>query len=347
MTPAADVAGMPGQAFLGTRPSLIVRGPAIWVDNGMRLALAAGVMMAVLVLGAGAADGGEREVRVFERPAPGSDLVGEPAWHLASYEDTFVDLGMRHGLGFVELERANPGVDAWLPGEGTRLALPKQFLLPEAPRRGIVLNTAEMRLYWFPSDQPGQVVTFPVSIGRGEWATPVGETRIVAKVQDPAWYPPASIREEYAAAGIQMPGEVPAGPDNPLGRYALDLDLPGYLIHGTTRPAGIGMRVTHGCIRLHPGDIEMLFQRVPAGTGVNIVHQPWKAGWHEGVLYLEVHPPVDAVAGSGVNLSAMVDAIIRATTSSNSYRVDWERARQIAEQADGMPHPVGAVSAAD
>lgn len=227
---------------------------------------------------------------------PGSDVVGEIQVIRARHEDTFVDIARAYDLGYDELVNANPGVDAWLPGAGTRIVLPTQFVLPAAPREGIVLNVAAKRLFYFPAPRPGelpQVVTHPVGIGREGWATPLGTTKVVAKTRDPVWVVPASIRQEHAAEGRPLPARVAAGPDNPLGRYALRLGLPAYLIHGTNKPGGIGMRVSHGCIQLFPEDIEALFAEVPVGTPVHIVNQPRLLGWRSGNLYLEVHPPLE------------------------------------------------------
>lgn len=225
-----------------------------------------------------------------------SDLVGEVQVIRARYEDTFVDIARAYDLGYDELVEANPGVDPWLPGAGTRIVLPTQFILPDAPRDGIVLNVGTKRLFYFPKAAPGEsrrVITHPVGIGREGWATPIGTTRVVSKAKDPVWTVPASIRREHAAAGDPLPARVPAGPDNPLGAYALRLGFPSYLIHGTNKPSGIGMRVSHGCIQLFPEDIESLFGQVPVGTRVHIVNQPQLVGWHEGNLYLEVHPPLE------------------------------------------------------
>lgn len=283
-----------------------------------------------------------RTVVALPRPAPDMALIGEEGYVRLREEDTLADVAYRYALGYRELTLANPAVDPWLPGEGTLVNLPGRFLLPDAPRQGIVLNTAEMRLYYYPEDDAETVMTFPVSVGRGEWRTPIGPTNLVRKLRDPSWYPPESIRSEYEAEGRELPGRVPPGPDNPLGEYALYLAKPGYLIHGTNRPYGIGLPVTHGCIRLHPDDIRLLFERVPVDTGVNIVHQPIKAGWHDGVLYLEVHPPHGtAEKKEPPDLSAMVQAIIRATGHVSEYWVNWEHARAVARNPDGLPHPVG------
>src|SRR5690606_33955537 len=209
------------------------------------------------------------------------DVIGEVQRITARHEDTFVSLARRYGVGFEELKLANPGVDAWLPGEGTEVVVPTRFVLPRAPREGIVVNVAELRIYYFPKDQPDKVHTYPISIGRMDWGTPIGTTTIVAKNENPSWYPPESIRKEHAERGDILPAVVPPGPSNPLGKHALRLGLPGYLIHGTNRPSGVGMRVTHGCIRMFPEDVEALFGRVPIGTRVQIVNQPFKLGWNE------------------------------------------------------------------
>ena len=218
----------------------------------------------------------------------------------ARYEDTFVAFAQRYNVGYEAMKRANPGVDPWLPGEGTRIVIPTQFVLPRAPRRGIVVNVAELRLYYFPDeaagtqggDGPQRIVTYPISIGQMDWSTPLGTTRVTGKVANPSWYPPQSIRDEHAARDDILPPVVPPGPDNPLGKHALRLALSSYLIHGTNMPSGIGMRVTHGCIRMFPWDIEALYKVVPIGTPVTIVNQPYKLGWTADGLYLEAHPPL-------------------------------------------------------
>lgn len=227
---------------------------------------------------------------------PGSDVVGELQVIRARYEDTFIDIARAYDLGFDELVQANPAVDPWLPGAGTPVVLPTRFVLPDAPREGIVLNIGAKRIFYFPKAAPGQpakVVTHPVGIGREGWATPIGTTKVVSKVKDPVWTVPPSIRREHAEAGDPLPAKVKAGPDNPLGAYALRLGFPSYLIHGTNKPSGIGMRVSHGCIQLFPEDIESLFSQVPVGTPVRIVNQPRLLGWQDGNLWLEAHPALE------------------------------------------------------
>ena len=232
----------------------------------------------------------------YPLPKPGSDLVGRMAVVKAREEDTLVDIARRHQIGQEEIVLANPGVDRWYPREGTEVILPSRYILPSGPRRGLVLNAPEMRLYYYPlpaEEEFSQVQAFPVAIGRMGWETPVAETTLVSKERNPSWWPPESIRREHAEQGDPLPAVVPPGPENPLGRHALRLGLPGYLIHGTNKAFGVGMRVSHGCIRMLPEDIEWLFERIPVGTPVRIVNQPVKVGWDGDVLYLEVHPPLE------------------------------------------------------
>lgn len=232
---------------------------------------------------------------IFPLP-PDSDVIGQVKVVYATQDDTLIDIARRHSLGYDEIVHANPGVDRWAPGEGNPIVLPTRHILPDTPREGIVLNIAEMRLYYYPkanADEPRTVVTYPVSIGRMDWKTPMGLTKVIAKDVDPPWRPPAAIKAEHAAEGDILPDVVPGGPDNPLGRFALRLGVPGYLIHGTNKPYGIGMRVTHGCVRMYPEDIERLFSMVPVGTPVRLVDQPVKVGRFNGILMVESHEPLE------------------------------------------------------
>lgn len=212
------------------------------------------------------------------------DLVGRIGIHTVQPGETLVDIAVVHRAGYVELVAANPDVDPWLPGAGTELVIPDLHILPDAPRRGIVINLAELRLYHFGPD--GGIATMPIGIGSDGAETPVGETVITRKRKKPTWWPPESIRAEQP----DLPAVVPPGPDNPLGAYALDLGWPLYLIHGTNKPYGVGRRVSHGCIRMYPEDIDALFAQVRVGTPVRVVDQPIKIGWSRSELYLEVHP---------------------------------------------------------
>lgn len=270
-----------------------------------------------------------------------SDVIGSVSTIVARFEDTFLDLGRAHNVGFEELRKANPSVNAWVPGEGTEVLLPTRFVLPDAAREGVVINIAEYRIYFFYRvDDELFVATLPASVGRMDWETPLGRTRIVSRVQKPSWYPPQSVREEYAADGRSLPSVVPPGPDNPLGDYALRLGLPGYLIHGTNRPDGVGMRVTHGCIRLFPEDIEWLFPRTSVDMPVQIVNQPVKFGWDGDALFLEVHPELEGTEAEGSSMTAVTEAYVRATRE-RAADVDWELIAAAYRERTGVPLQVG------
>ena len=285
-------------------------------------------------------------------PPADEALIGSITETTAHERDTLLDVARRYGLGYQELVLANPKVDRWLPGDGTRILLPTRYILPNAPREGIVLNLAEMRLYYYPQQKRGElpeVMTFPVSIGRVEWATPLAETRVTAKVANPSWYPPDSIRAEHETWGDNLPKRVPPGPDNPLGLFALKLGLPGYLIHGTNKAYGIGMRVSHGCIRLYPQDIELLFEEVPKGTSVRIVNQPYKVAAQAGVLYLEAHPPSGEPSADRTNLdlTPLVDRLLAAVRERPDWNVYWGNAEAMARDPRGIPKLVGREVASD
>lgn len=280
----------------------------------------------------------------FALPAEGDALIGEDQIVIATHEDTLIDIARRNGLGYQEIINANPSVDAWLPKEGTSVKLPLRFLIPDAPRDGLVINVAEMRLYYFPktgANQSGIVKTYPISVGRSDWNTPVVTTKVTRKAKDPVWYPPKSVRSEHAADGDPLPAVVKAGPDNPLGQYALYLGIPSYLIHGTNRQFGIGMQVTHGCMRLYPEDIQYLYENVKTGTAVRIVNQPYKVGWSNGVLYLEVHPLLEG-AKPPQDERAVVRALVEAAIQPfPDYRVDWGAVDAIRIEATGEPEAIG------
>ena len=308
---------------------------------------------------------------IYELPPEGYDVVGAIATVLAREEDTLIDIARRNGLGYHDIVRANPDVNVWVPGEGTEVVLPTRFVLPPGPRRGIVLNLAEYRLYYYPppvDGQPAYVMTYPISIGRMDWETPLGSTSVVSKVKDPSWYPPQSVRDEHAADGRPLPRIVPPGPDNPLGRYAMRLGLPGYLIHSTNRPAGVGMRVTHGCIRMFPEDIEYLFQNVDVNTPVRIINAPVKIGWFGDKLVMEAHPVLEAVVSEGneelvaANIDvdtgdgAVEDADIPvqrkdpltfvteqfiAVTGNRAGSLDWDEVEILINRSDGIPAAAG------
>jgi L,D-transpeptidase ErfK/SrfK len=277
----------------------------------------------------------------FPLPEAGNDIVGEVRQLQTRYEDTFSDIARANGLGYMEMAESNPQVDPWLPGEGTTVTLPSRFILPPGPREGIVINLAELRLYYFPKGE-NRVVTYPLGIGREGWSTPTGQARVTRKQYRPSWYPPESIRREHAADGDPLPAVVRPGPDNPLGSHAIYLSMAGYLLHGTNKPYGVGMRVSHGCIRLYPEDIAALFEQIEPNTPVRIIDEPYKAGWENGRLYVEAHPPLsEQRAREGINFTPLVRAVVAALGPSGA-KPDWEALKQAALGQRGIPVPVTA-----
>jgi L,D-transpeptidase ErfK/SrfK len=279
----------------------------------------------------------------FVLPDEKTDVVGDVQVVVARYEDTLPDFARRYGLGHDEIVAANPGVDPWLPGDGTRVVLPTQYILPNAPREGVVVNLATLRLFYFPKREEGEpqvVVTHPIGIGREGWRTPLGQMRIIQKTENPTWTPPASIRRERAQRGEQLPAVVAAGPDNPLGAYAMRLSRPQYLLHGTNKPFGIGMRVSHGCIQLYPEDIERLFAEVPIGTKVTVVNQPYLVGSRGGEVYLEAHAPLAEDKKRWKGSLKPMEKAIEAEIADGPEIVDWEKAREVALEARGFPMPI-------
>lgn len=272
----------------------------------------------------------------FPLPTEG-DMIGQVQKTSVKRGESLGDIGRRYDVGVFEMIEANPGLDPWIPTVGAIVVVPTQFILPKGPRKGIVLNLAEMRLYFYHADKP-IVSTYPIGIGKKGCPTPHGQTTIVSKKKDPVWVPTASIRKEHLAKGDVLPGVVPAGPDNPLGRYALYLGagMSEYRIHGTNRPGGIGVRGSHGCVRLYPEDIESLYYSVPVGTSVRIIHEPYKVGWHNNHLYLEAHAPLTEgrYAGSDnqSNLKQAIENAIR-----DSHRVNWTSAQMAAQTRNGFP----------
>jgi L,D-transpeptidase ErfK/SrfK len=221
------------------------------------------------------------------------DVVGTLRVITVNEEDTLSDIARRFNLGYEEIVNANPDVDPWLPGTGTEIVIPTQFVLPDAPRKGIVINLAAMRLFYFPKAAPGEpqkVITHPLGIGRVEWKTPEGTTKIASKKENPTWIPTPSIRKEHAKNGDPLPAVVPPGPDNPMGSHVLKLAWPNYAIHGTDKPPSIGLRGSHGCLRMYPEDIARIYGKVPVGTPVRVVNQPRLLGWRGRALYLQAYP---------------------------------------------------------
>jgi L,D-transpeptidase ErfK/SrfK len=271
-------------------------------------------------------------------------IVGGLAGISVQDGDTLPDIARHFGLGYNEITIANPHISTWTPKANARVQLPLRFILPDAPRKGIVLNLANMRLFYYPPKQPVIVFTYPIGIGRESWNTPLGQTTIVAKTVNPAWTVPESIRREHAAKGDPLPAVVRPGPDNPLGEYALLLGFSSYLIHGTNKPYGVGMQVSHGCVRLYPEDIEVLFKKTSVGTPVRIVHQPYMTAWDGDMLYLEAHEPLQKWAGQKKQQQKSLLKQLRRTAAEKGETVDWEKVGRILQRVDGIPTPILVVS---
>jgi len=283
---------------------------------------------------------------VFDLLSNDAPLLGREERVVTSFEDTLYEIARRYSLGSEEVVRVNPGVDPWLPRAGKSIVIPGQRVLPPGPREGIVVNLPEHRLYFYPRTRAGEtqrVFTYPISIGKMDWRTPLGKTRIVDKREKPSWTPPESVRLEHLAAGDPLPAVVPPGPDNPLGAYAMRLALPGgsYLIHGTNNPIAVGMAVTHGCIRMYPEDIAELFPLVSVGTPVYLINEPVKVAWVDGRLMLEAHPPVDAQGQSVEPVLSVFEGLLEKAVGESVVAIHWDKAREELQAARGMPTVVG------
>jgi L,D-transpeptidase ErfK/SrfK len=292
------------------------------------------------------AEAGLAQATVYQLATADDSVVGEDQSVQTTYEDTLYDLARKFSLGSEEVIRVNPGVDPWIPGADKSVIIPGRHILPPGPREGIVVNLPEHRLYYFPKPQrgqPHQVITYPVSIGKMDWHTPIGVTHVIGKEKNPVWFPPESVRKEHAAAGDPLPVRVPSGPDNPLGLFAMRLAAGNgtYMIHGTNNPIAVGLAVTHGCIRMYPEDVAQLFPMIAVGMPVRIINQPVKVAWVNGELLLEAHPPVDA---EGQSFEPDVDQfadLLRAAVGDSTVAIHWDYAREVLKRADGVLATVG------
>lgn len=282
----------------------------------------------------------------YELADAGPPVYGADQYVKAAYEDTLLDIARRSSVGYEEIRRANPNLDLWIPGAGADVLVPGRRILPPGPREGIVVNLPEHRLYYYPRAQRHAkpvVITYPVSVGKMDWRTPLGQTQIVSKQTLPSWYPPPSVIQEHAERGDPLPKVVPPGPDNPLGDYAMRLAIhPGaYLIHGTNNPQAVGMAVTHGCIRMYPEDIEALFKMVPVGTKVWLINEPVKVAYVEGELLLEAHPQIDAEGQPMEPDLNMLSQRLDHALGTSTAAINWDLARETLQAAQGMPTLVG------
>jgi L,D-transpeptidase ErfK/SrfK len=266
------------------------------------------------------------------------DLIGSTKLHIIQGKETLIDVARLYDVGFDELKAANPGIDTFIPGDGRTIVVPGSHLLPATPHKGIVVNLSEMRLYYYSPDGK-KVATFPIGIGRDGLETPTGTAKIVRKHKHPTWYPTKISHEENP----DLPNAVGPGPDNPLGDYAMYLSWAQYLIHGTNKPPGVGRRVSHGCMRMYPEDIEKLFHWTKIGTPVTVVSQEVKLGWHDGALYLEVTPSMKQIdeleeKGSyGPDDVPNIRDLVMAVAGGAAPKIDWHAVVEASRVRDGVP----------
>ncbi len=290
----------------------------------------------------------------FQIAAADGDLVGAVQKTIIGADDTLSDIARRFDVGYEEILLANPGVDPWLPGVGREVVVPTQFVLPASVREGVVVNVAAMRIFYFPPHKKGEaqvVYTHPIGIGRVGWKTPEGTTKIVSRQKDPVWVVPKSVRDEHAENGEKLPKQVPPGPDNPLGQYMFRLQWPSYLIHGTNKPYGVGMRSSHGCMRLYPEDIAVFFDLIPVGTKVTVVNQPYLFGWRDQTLYLQAYAVLeDDSRDWTANRKRLLDHLLNGKAHpelaqkvhADDPQIDWQRIADLAHNPRAIPVPISA-----
>lgn len=267
----------------------------------------------------------------YRLPENGDNVVGAMTTVKLAYEDTLASVAEQYGVGYREIVDANPGIDPWLPGEGTVVVLPTQYVLPSTPREGIVINVAEYRLYFYP-EGGNRVITFPVGVGRSEYQTPIIRTQTVARIHNPSWTPTPSARREHAEMGDVLPPVVPPGPENPLGELAIQLKEPGYFIHGTNKPFGVGQKVSHGCIRLHNEHVLTLAELAPNGTPVYIVNEPIKVGVRYDEVFLEIHRDLYEDADK-----ESLRHVVEVKSGNRAASLDWQRVAQVLDDLRGIP----------
>ena len=268
-----------------------------------------------------------------------NDIYGVNTYYTTNEKDTLISIARKYGISFADILSANDvNMDPWIPGKDKKLLIPKSHIIPFSKRDGIVINIGDLRLYYF--DEGELLNTFPIGIGRSGWETPLGKAKVIKKKKNPVWIPPDSVRKEDPS----LPKVVASGDDNPLGNRAIYLSMPSYLIHGTNKPYGVGMKVSHGCIRLYPEDIEALYDLVAEGTNVNIINQPIKAGWKDNKLYIEVHILPEYVTSSeekkvinSTDLYPQAYEVIQKAAGLEITKVDWDKVKKAVKIANGIP----------
>ena len=266
-----------------------------------------------------------------------TDIIGLNTFYTTKHEDTLIEIARINGISFADILSVNGDMDPWIPGKDNKLLIPKQHILPFGKREGIIINIGDLRLYYF--QENNIIKTFPIGIGRSGWETPLGNAIIIDKKENPIWIPPESVREEDP----ELPKVVAAGPDNPLGTRAIYLSMPSYLLHGTNKPYGVGMKVSHGCIRLYPEHIEELYNLVKINTKVNIIDQPVKSGWLNDELFIEVHKLPKYVrensksSENNQNLLPLAYEITQKAAGLEILKVDWDKVKIAVKEAKGIP----------
>jgi L,D-transpeptidase ErfK/SrfK len=270
--------------------------------------------------------------------AKGDDVIGRLRFIRLEKGDTLPDIARHFSLGLNGVSATNPGVDIWVPEAGKRIMLPMSFILPDAPRKGIVINLAAMRLFQFKGNSESLAVsTYPVGVGTEERPSPRGLMRVERKVNRPTWHVPASIAKDHLKKGDPLPAAVLPGPQNPLGECALYLSAQSYLIHGTNKPASIGLRATNGCIRLYPEDVKKLYESTPVKTAVSMVNQPYLLGQSNGVVYLEVHASTE---DSDIAELDKIYKKLRTIEKESGRTLDWSKVKNVLAEARGIPVPI-------
>ena len=277
----------------------------------------------------------------FNVPPAENSLVGQLQYRQIGVEEPITAIQQQYNVGFNAIKSANPHIDPTKSFPvGSTLLIPGQHILPNQPRQGIVINLPEMRMYYYPAGT-SEVLTYPIGIGKIGKTIPITNTAITRKVKNPVWVPPADIREYNLEQGIVLPKVLPAGPDNPLGPYAIYMRIPTYLIHSTIFPESVGKRASFGCIRMYESDIKEFFPSVEGGIPVTIINSPVKVGWQDNFLYIEAHHPLEEHSSSfDATLPGMVHMISNQTQNQPTL-VDWQLVAFIAKERDGVPHDIG------
>lgn len=300
------------------------------------------VIVGLLGIGALFTYPGISSALTFVLPTDGSNIIGNIQYASAQHDETMADVAMRYDMGGYEMLEANPGMSYKAPRPGARLVVPSRFVLPDGPRQGIVINLSEMRLYFYHPDGV-HISTYPVGVGQDGWNTPLGKTTITRLREHPTWVVPDSILKNHARHGKYIEKVQGPGPTNPLGDYAMNIGFKSIVIHGTPYPKAVGVRSSHGCIRMTNQDAGELFRMVKVGTPVEIIHQSTKVGRDHNRLYLEAHVPISNSLYQ--NDSRDVGALIHKMTDKTGkrYSIEWGEVQRIKSHANGYPLPIGTI----